>query len=133
MKPINKLVAAVALMSFCVACSSSTVLRSYPSGAKVYLNGEYVGNTPYTMTDSKTSWSSTALRLESPGYAPYVAVISRNEEFQVGACIGGLFLIVPFFWIMGYKPEHTYELRRGGGTYGQNVVILSEISDDNAQ
>jgi hypothetical protein len=37
--------------------------------------------------------------------------IQRNEQFSVGACIGGVLVLVPFLWIMGYKPDHTYELR----------------------
>jgi len=32
------------------SCSSSTLIQSSPSGAKVYLNGEYAGVTPYTPT-----------------------------------------------------------------------------------
>jgi hypothetical protein len=36
--------------------------------------------------------------------------LSRNEEFNVGACIGGVLVLFPFLWIMNYKPEHTYEL-----------------------
>jgi hypothetical protein len=34
----------------------------------------------------------------------------RNEEFQLGPCIGGVFFLVPFLWVMGYNPEHNYEL-----------------------
>jgi hypothetical protein len=37
-------------------------------------------------------------------------VITRNEQFSVGACIGGVLVLVPFLWIMEYKPEHSYEL-----------------------
>jgi hypothetical protein len=80
-------------------------------GARLYLNGEPVGNTPYTMTDTKIVGSATAVRLEMPGYATTDAIIQRNEDFDVGACIGGVFVLVPFLWIMGYKPTHTFELR----------------------
>jgi len=46
-----------------------------------------------------------------PGYEVTNAVIFRNEEFDVGACIGGVFLLVPFLWIMGYRPVHMLEMR----------------------
>lgn len=96
------------------ACSSATVLQTNPPGAKLYLNGEYVGTSPYTMSDTKMVGSTTTVRAEYPGYEPLSAAVQRNEEFSIGACIGGVFLLVPFLWIMGYKPTHTYELRPAG-------------------
>jgi hypothetical protein len=106
-------VAAATLLTT-AACSSSTVIRSNPSGAKVFLDGQMVGTTPYTMSDTHIVGSSTHIRLEYPGYAPTDASIKRNEEFDVVACIGGVFLLVPFLWIMGYKADHSYELQPGG-------------------
>ena len=102
--------AALALVAF-TGCASTTVIRSYPSGARVFLNGEPVGVTPYTMTDTKIVGSTTSVRLEAPGYEPTVGAITRSEEFDAGACIGGVFLLVPFLWIMGYKPDHTFQLQ----------------------
>lgn len=97
-----------------IACSSSTVIRSNPSGAKVFLDGSFVGTTPYTMSDTKIVSSTTSVRLEYPGLPAQTHQIHRSEEFSVAACIGGVFLLVPFLWIMGYKPDHSYELTQGG-------------------
>ncbi len=91
-------------------CASSTVIQSQPTGAKVYLDGMVGGTTPFTMSDTKMVGSSTQVRIEYPGYQPLNTVISRNEEFDVMACIGGVFLLVPFLWVMKYKPVHQYEL-----------------------
>ena len=91
------------------------MIQSQPTGAKLYLNGEAVGSTPYTMTDTKIVGSATTVRLEYPGYEPTTALITRNEEFDVGPCIGGVFLLFPFLWIEKYKPTHTFELRPAGG------------------
>jgi hypothetical protein len=108
--PLMKATAALALVAF-TGCASTTVIRSNPSGAKLYLNGEAVGVTPYTMTDTKIVGSTTSVRLEAPGYETTSGAISRSEEFDVGACIGGVLVLVPFLWIMGYKPDHTFELQ----------------------
>jgi hypothetical protein len=51
------------------------------------------------------------VRLEYPGYQSFNGFIQRNEVFDVGACVGGVFLLVPFLWIMAYKPQHTFELQ----------------------
>jgi hypothetical protein len=96
------------------ACTSATTIVSRPPGARLYLNGEPVGTTPYTMADTRIVGSATTVHLEAPGYEPTDGVIVRNEEFDVGACIGGVFLLVPFLWIMAYKPVHTFELRSAG-------------------
>ena len=92
------------------ACSSSTVIRSNPMGAKVFLDGAYVGTTPYTLTDSKIVGSTTMIRLEYPGLAPTTVAVSRSEDLKVGTLIAGLFLFVPLLWVMGYDGEHTFDL-----------------------
>ncbi len=105
----------LAILVLIASCSSSTMINSYPSGAKVYMNGESVGTTPYQHSDTKIVGSSTNIRLEKEGYENYNAVISRNEKADVGAIIGGVFTLVPFLWTMKYKPERSYDLVPVGG------------------
>lgn len=105
--------AAAVLLSVVIlfsSCASSTMIQSIPSGASVYIDGEPAGTTPYRYTDKKIVGSETRIELVMDGYEPYQAFISRSEEPDVGAIIGGLFFFVPFLWTMGYKPTHTYEL-----------------------
>ncbi|HVG60939.1 MAG TPA: PEGA domain-containing protein [Hyalangium sp.] len=91
-------------------CVSATVIRSEPSGATVYIDGSKVGRTPYTYADTKTVSSITRVRLRKEGYEDFETLLVRNEEFQAGPCVGGVFLLVPLLWVMGYHPEHNYEL-----------------------
>ena len=92
------------------SCGSTTMIQSNPSGAKVYLNGESVGITPYSHQDTKIVGSTTIVRLEKEGYETLNTSFSRDEEADVGAIIGGIFTLVPFLWTMKYKPIHSYEL-----------------------
>jgi hypothetical protein len=110
LKAMTAMVCAASL----VGCSSATVIRSNPPGAKVFIDGAYVGTTPYEMADTKIVGSTTSVRLEYPGLQPVHSSIKRSEEFDVVACIGGMFLLVPFLWIMGYKPDRMYDLAQGG-------------------
>src|SRR5512138_224888 len=112
-----RIAATVTALAFASGCVSTTVIRSYPPGARVYLDGEPVGTTPYVMSDQKIVGSSTRVRLVMQGYEPHDALVQRNEQFDPGACIGGLLVLFPFLWIMGYKPEHNYELVPGSGPY----------------
>lgn len=91
-------------------CASTTIINSSPNGAKIYIDGEPVGNTPYTYTDTKIVGSTTPVRLVMEGYEDYNTLLKRNEEANVGAIIGGIFFLFPFLWTMDYKASHTYEL-----------------------
>jgi PEGA domain len=103
--------AASSALVFSAGCVSATMIRSEPSGATVYIEGSKVGRTPYTYADTKTVSSTTRLRLRKEGYEDFETLLVRNEEFQLGPCIGGaFFFLVPWLWIMGYKAEHNYEL-----------------------
>ena len=107
LKNISLLLAGAVLIT---SCSSTTLIQSNPPGAKVYLNDEAVGTTPYTHKDKKIVGTTTIVKLEKEGYQPLTTSFSRDEEVDVGAIIGGIFVLVPFLWTMKYKPFHSYEL-----------------------
>ncbi|MCX6256962.1 MAG: PEGA domain-containing protein [Bacteroidia bacterium] len=92
------------------SCESMTMIQSNPSGAKLYLNDESVGTTPYNYHDTKIVGSLTGIRLEKDGYETLNTSLSRNEQVDVGAIVAGLFLLFPFLWTMQYKPVHSYDL-----------------------
>ncbi|MBO0947024.1 PEGA domain-containing protein [Fibrella forsythiae] len=93
------------------SCTSSTVITSQPAGAKLYVNGQYKGTTPYQYSDTKIVGSTTDLRLEKEGFEPFQVPLVRNERADAGAIVGGVFLLFPFLWTMKYDPDHTYQLR----------------------
>lgn len=105
----------VVTLSALVGCASTTIIQSQPPGARILLNGAVAGSTPYAMTDTKIVGSTTQVRLEYPGYQPLDVTIARSEELDVLPLIGGIFLLVPFLWIMKYQPTHMYELQPGFG------------------
>jgi len=94
-------IVALVTLAAVAGCASTTVIQSQPPGARVFLNGVPVGTTPFSMTDTNMSGTTTQVRLEYPGYEPFNTYIARSEQVDVGALIGGLFLLVPFLWIMG--------------------------------
>ena len=100
----------IALAISVSACASTTIINSDPSGARVYLNGEKVGTTPYTHTDTKIVGSTNTVLLKKEGYQDFSALFSRNEDVSVGAIVGGICVLVPLFWVMDYKPTPSYEL-----------------------
>ena len=97
------------------SCVSTTKIESTPSGAKVYINKEFVGNTPYVYKSTKVSGSHTPILLKKEGYKDLFVDLRRNEKADAGAIVGGIFLLFPFIWTMKYKPVHNYELTPTNG------------------
>ncbi|MGE5354711.1 MAG: PEGA domain-containing protein [Deltaproteobacteria bacterium] len=106
----NFLIPIFSAVIFFSACSSSTMIVSEPPGAKLYIDGNPVGYTPYSYSDTKISGSKTNLKLEKEGYETMHTFITRTEEVDIGAIVGGIFVWPVFLWTMKYYPEHYYEL-----------------------
>lgn len=101
----------VLLCCFFSGCTSTTLFRSMPDGAKVYINDEIVGKTPYEYSDTKIVGTHTIVRLEKDGYEPKEIILVRDEDIDVGALVGGILVPpIPLLWVMKYNPVHTYEL-----------------------
>jgi len=105
----------IGLASVFTGCVSSTMIQSEPAGAKVFINGEYYGETPIIMADSKLALTSTYIRLEKEGYRTLETVIVRDEDIDFGAAIAGIFFYFPWLWVFEYKPVHNYLLEPGDG------------------
>ena len=108
------------------SCANTTMIQSNPSGAKVYLNDEPVGTTPYPHQDTKIIGTTTTVKLEKSGYEPLHSSFTKDEEVHVGAFIGGLFVLFPFLWAMKYKPTHTYDLIPISGKEEQKVTTTPQ-------
>ena len=124
-KSVSILLAALVLTT---SCMSRTMIQSEPSGAKVYLDGEPVGHTPYTHSDTKIVGTCMTVRLEKDGYDTFNTSICRNEEADAGAIVGGIFLLFPFLWTMKYKPTHTYELLPSSENFNDKAKESGEES-----
>jgi hypothetical protein len=103
--------AAMTLTVLLTGCTSSTMLQTVPSGAKVYVNEQYRGTTPLFYSDQKIVGSSTMLRFVLEGYQDMNTQITRDERVHVGALVGGFVCGIPWLWVMKYDPVHTWELQ----------------------
>ena len=108
-KTSKMLVGVLAINFLFVSCASSTIVRSTDPGAKIYIDGEFKGKGSVTHSDTKIVGSSTSVKLVKEGCEPEIYNFSRNEEFDAGACVGGVLVLFPFLWIQKYKAEHVYE------------------------
>lgn len=101
----------MAIQTFFSSCASSTVINSIPSNADLYINGTFVGQTPYKHKDTKIVGSENIVRIEKKGYRTFRTSFAKNEEIAIGPLIGGFFLLVPYLWVMKYEEGRIYDLR----------------------
>jgi len=101
----------LASLLFFTSCASTTTILSRPPGAKVFINGEYIGETPVSYTDTKVAFSTNHVTIEKEGYENFHTYFTRSEEPEVGAIIASFFtFFIPLLWVAKYKPSRTYDL-----------------------
>ena len=101
---------------FFSACSSSMKINTTPEGAKVYIDQEYKGVTPYVYTDQRPFWTELNVKLTKENYQDFNIVLKKADgNFNYGAGCGGLCLLpiagLPFsLWLFDYPKEKNFEL-----------------------
>jgi len=94
-----------------MGCASKTLINSRPGGAEVYIDNVRKGTTPHIYSDTAVLGTSKLLRLEKEGYRALNTRI-RKDEFKVGPCIGGVLVMFPFIWVLGYPEQYEFELEK---------------------
>jgi len=108
---MKKLIALVMVFFFLFGCTSTTLLKSNPPGAKLQVGGQVVGETPRFYTDKAVAGTVKTVTLKKEGYKDLDGYIKRNK-FSVPMLIGGIFLIVPFIWILEYPSQYYFEMEK---------------------
>jgi len=108
---MKRALATLTLIPLLASCASATTIRSSPSGAKVYLDGQYVGDTPVVHEDMDIAGTNKKVVLKHDGYRDQVGTI-RKEELKILPLIAGLIVIVPLLWVTGYQEEYTFILEK---------------------
>lgn len=108
---MKKLIALTTVFFFLFGCASATVIKSNPPGAKLYLDGQLKGETPYTYADRAAAGTMRTVTLKKEGYKDFTGHIKR-EQLSVGALIGGILILIPLIWVLEYPPEYTFEMER---------------------
>ncbi len=108
---MRKLIALAMVFFFLFGCASSTLIKSNPTGAKLYLDGQLKGETPYTYSDRAAAGTLRTVTLKKEEYKDFNGTIKR-EQLSVGALIGGIFLLIPLIWILEYPPQYNFEMEK---------------------
>ena len=112
---ILRLIAMGGIIISFISCTSTTTIRAIDKNGdidrnvKIYTDGSYKGKGEVVYSDTKIVGSITSVNLRKKNCRSAQHNLSRSENLDVGALVGGIFFFVPFLWIMGYNPVHSYE------------------------
>ena len=106
----SALLSIVILATSLMSCSSTTLLTSTPSNAQIYIDGDLKGTTPYTHSDASISGSQKIVDIKKEGYDDFHTILTKKGRAHAGAIVGGIFLLIPFLWVVQYNIEYDYEL-----------------------
>ncbi|MBI5827539.1 MAG: PEGA domain-containing protein [Deltaproteobacteria bacterium] len=106
---MRKLISVITIVVFVSGCASTTLIKTVPDSAKVHVDGQLIGYSPVSYSDTAVSGTTKTVLLKKEGYKDKTGLI-RKEEAQVGPIIGGLFFLFPFIWTLGYPDSYTFEL-----------------------
>ena len=101
---------ALAALMLLSSCASSVKITSSPSGADVYADGFYVGQTPMRHKDAKPTGTTLELKLEKEGYDALETEIIKDARLNVKALLGSMF-IVPLGGILAYPKARHYVMK----------------------
>lgn len=112
---LKKLLFPCLILFIFTSCSSSTVIRSNPTGADVYLDGVYYGKTPVEYSDKKVSLSTLSVRLKKEGYREEYLSVPKDGTVKLGPTLCGcatlpILLPVAWLWSLGYEKMYIFEL-----------------------
>lgn len=99
----------ILLIFLTLSCSSTTIIKSTDSKARISVNGEKSGIGALIHTDKKVAFfGKNRVIISKDGCADQEYIFKRNEKLDIRALIFGV-LIVPLIWVMQYKAVHEYE------------------------
>jgi len=106
---MKKMIVVLLIVSL-VGCTTLTTIQTDPSGAKLYINDEPKGTTPYVGELSNFVFNTYNIRIELDGYFPLY--VRLQKEAKAGPIVGGFFLFIPWLWVAGPRPAYYFPLAK---------------------
>ena len=104
----KKIIAALLAVFVFAGCATVTTIRTDPPGAKVYINEQPRGLTPYVEELSNFVFTTYNVRITLDGYDDFYGRLLK--EAKVGAIVGGFIIFPAWLWAAGPQPNYFFEL-----------------------
>jgi hypothetical protein len=108
---MKKLIALSMVFFFLFGCASTTYVKSNPPGARLQVDGQFLGETPKFYTDKAVAGTTRSVTLKKEGYKDFNGYLKR-EKLSIPILIGGILLIVPLVWVLEYPSQYNFEMEK---------------------
>ncbi len=112
MRSVARIAAVSLVILCCLGCGESTLIRTRPEGARLWMNDHYVGTTPVEYSCSRAKFSQPQrYRLELDGYQTSQGQLSRHVH--PGRIIGAGFSLgisMIFKRPVGFRDRYDFSL-----------------------
>ena len=109
--PMKKLISLTIASLFLFGCAT-TVIKTKPSGAKVYMDGKLLGETPCTYSNAGAVGSSKIVTLKMEGYKDNVGQIKKDHPSWPKIIAGAVVAWPLLIWAADFPPEYTFEMEK---------------------
>lgn len=109
-------ISGILLIALLTGCASTTTIKSTSPNAKIYADGKFLGEGSVAYSDKKVIGSHTVIEIKKDGFKDKFATISRSEQLNVGALVGGILLaptvvgLLFFLWVTDYDNYYVFDL-----------------------
>ena len=90
------------------ACSTASRFHTQPIGAKLYINGDYIGDTPVVFTDRRSLPKRLHIQIRKEGYKELDFYLDKSNDYL------GIFLTTLYgsglFWSSSLDNEYHFDL-----------------------
>ncbi len=108
---MKKVIALMTAFFFLFCGCATTIIKSKPQGAKVYMDGELKGETPCAYTNAGGVGTSKIVTLKMEGHKDNVGQIKKNKP-SWPVIVLGLFAWPFLIWAADFEPEYTFEMEK---------------------
>jgi hypothetical protein len=110
-KRISLLMLILVVLSI-VNCATTTMIKTIPEGADIFLQGDLMGKTPWKLEDNYSLPEEVTIRLEREGYVPLEVRLEKETSY-----ILGVISLVPYppfplsyFWTWKFDKSYSFKL-----------------------
>jgi len=109
-------------------CASQTTITSQPSQARLKIDGQPVGKTPYNFNDPQVwIWTKHQVTLEKRGYLPTQSFLTAN--FSATHVIVGILCCLPLVLVGQYDPQVNYVMNKSSSSSGPVEEVWRAVQE----
>ena len=105
---MKRLISMTLALCILTGCSTTTRFHTKPEGAKIYINGDFLGESPYVFNDERSLPKRFHLQIRKEGYKELDLYIDKSFDY-LGVFLSGFYGIFTF-WGASLENDYHFNL-----------------------